>query len=186
MKRRQLLGVLLALPGASARAADERTGTWVAATRRGPVFSIDAVIVVPVTPRVAWDVLSDFDAWPTFVPGMASSRVVAREGTLVRIEQRGELKWGPAMHPYTTVRDVQLTPFESMRSTSIEGAAPREQSVTRFKEVAAGAEIWHHAEMAFENWMPDWLAESFLQNVMQERYDAMAAEMVRRNATSQR
>lgn len=184
MDRRQVLGLLLALAGPAAHAVEDKTGTWVAAMRRGPIFSIDAVMVAPVTPREAWDVLVDFDAWASFVPNMTSSRIVAREDKVLRVEQRGELKWGPVNEPFATVREVQLTPLESMRSTSVAGATPRELSLTRFKEVPAGTEIWHHAEMVFDTWMPDRVAETVLQKIMQERYEAIVAEMVRRKSAA--
>jgi ribosome-associated toxin RatA of RatAB toxin-antitoxin module len=184
MNRRQILGLLLSLAAPATRAIEEKTGTWVAAMRRGEIFSIDAIMVAPVTPREAWDVLVDFDAWASFVPNMMSSRIVARQDNVIRVEQRGELKWGPVTEPYATVREVQLTPLESIRSTTVAGATPREQSLTRFKEVPAGTEIWHRAEMVFDTWMPDRVAETVLQKIMQERYEAFVAEMVRRKSAS--
>lgn len=177
-----MLGLLLALAAPAAHAVEEKTGTWVAAMRRGDIFSIDAIMVAPVTPREAWDVLVDFDTWASFVPNMTFSRIVAREDKVLRVEQRGEMKWGPVTEPFATVREVQLTPLESMRSTSVAGATPREQSLTRFKEVPAGTEIWHRAEIVFDTWMPDRVAEIVLQKIMQERYEAIVAEMVRRKS----
>lgn len=181
MDRRQTLGALLALAAHRVAANDdEATATWVAVMRRGPVFGIDAVLKAPVALRNAWAVLTDFDGMAAFVPNLESSRVVSTSGEVLRVEQRGALKWGPVSQAYSTVREVRLTPMETIVSTSVAGASPREQSITRFKEVTGGTEIWHRAELAFATWMPDYVAERFLRDVMQARYEAIVAEMVRR------
>ncbi len=181
MDRRQTLGILLALASHPVWAdGDEATATWVAVMRRGPVFGIDAVFKAPVALRDAWAVLTDFDGMAAFVPNLESSRVVSESGATLRVEQRGTLKWGPVSQAYSTVREVQLAPMETIRTTSVAGATPREQSLTQFKEIAGGTEVWHRAELAFKSWMPDYVAERFLRDVMQERYEAIVAEMVRR------
>lgn len=181
MDRRQTLGLLLALASHPVWADDdEATATWVAVMRRGPVFGIDAVFKAPVTLREAWAVLTDFDGMAAFVPNLESSQVVSTSGEVLRVEQRGALKWGPVSQPYVTIREVRLSPMETIVSTSVAGATPREQSTTRFKEVKGGTEIWHRAELAFKTWMPDYVAERFLRDVMQARYEAIVAEMVRR------
>jgi len=182
MKRRVAVIALVALALAAVAKDELSVGTWVAVMRRGDVFGIDAVLTAPVPPMVAWDVLTDFDGMAAFVPNLQSSRVLARAGDTLRVEQRGELKWGPVMSSYATEREVLLTPVETIRTTSVAGASPREQSVTRFKAVPGGVEVWHRSELAFRTWMPDYVAQRFLRDVMQERYEAIIAEMVRRNA----
>jgi hypothetical protein len=185
MDRRQTLGLMLALATHRTWADDdEKTGTWVAVMRRGEVFSIDAVIKAPVALREAWAVLTDFAGMAAFVPNLELSRVIGQAGETLRVEQHGTLKWGPVSQPYATVREVQLSPMETIRTTSVAGATPREQSLTRFKEVPDGTEIWHRAELAFKTWMPDYVAERFLREVMQERYEAIVAEMLRRVGAS--
>jgi hypothetical protein len=176
-----MLALLLALPVCMVRADDaDKAVAWVAVMRRGEVFGIDAVIKSPVTLQEAWAVLTDFDAMAAFIPNLESSRVLSRTGDVLRVEQRGALKWGPVSQDYATVREVQLAPMETIRSTSVAGATPREQSLTRFREIAGGTEIWHRAELAFTSWMPDYVAERFLRDVMQQRYEAIVAEMVKR------
>jgi hypothetical protein len=182
MKRRVAVIALAALALAAVAKDELSVGTWVAVMRRGDVFGIDAVLTAPVPPMVAWDVLSDFDGMAAFVPNLQSSRILSRAGDTLRVEQRGELKWGPVMSSYATEREVLLTPVETIRTTSVAGASPREQSVTRFKAIPGGVEVWHRSELAFRTWMPDYVAQRFLRDVMQERYEAIIAEMVRRNA----
>lgn len=158
-------------------------GPWVAAMRRGETFGIDVVVVAPVSQREAWDVLTDFDAMASFVPNLESSHIVSRDGDRLRVEQRGEARWGPITKRFTTLRDVQLVPVQSVSSESVEGSMPRVKSLTRFKEVAGGTEIWHRVDIVFETWMPDFLAERFLQYEMDEQFRAVVDEMLRRRAS---
>lgn len=183
-RRRFVLALGAAAAAAPARAVKDETGTWVAVVRRGDVFGIDAVMVVPVTPQQAWDVLTDFDAMARFLPNVSASRVVARGDGVLQVEQRGELKWGPVIEPFEWQREVRLTPITTLQSTSLAGAVPREQGVTRLKPVAAGTEVWHRGDLLFDTWMPNPVAERFLQKVLQERYEAFAAEMRRRAAAN--
>lgn len=169
---------------APARAVKEEFGTWVAVMRRGEIFGLDAVILVPVTREQAWAVLTDFDNMTRFVPNVTTSRVFEREGEVLRVEQRGELKWGPMIQPFETRRELRLTPVELIQWTSLAGETPREQGTTRLKTVPAGTEIWHRGEIAFDTWMPNAVAERFLRGALQERYEALAAEMRRRAAAN--
>lgn len=175
-----MIAAFLACEAAAASAAIG--GPWIAVSRRGDVFGIDAVIIAPVTPREAFDVLTDFDAMAGFVPNLESSRVTARDGDRLRVEQRGVARWGLLSHRFTTVRDVVLLPTESVTSSSVEGSTPRVQSVTKFREVPGGTEVWHRVELVFETWMPDFLAERFLHAEMNEQFEAVVAEMLRRRA----
>jgi hypothetical protein len=184
MDRRRFVLALGAACAAPARAVKDETGTWVAVMRRGEVFGLDAVLIVPVTREQAWAVLTDFDNMARFVPNMAASRVVERDGDMLRIEQRGELKWGPMIQPFETRRELRLTPVELIQWTSLAGELPREQGTTRLQTVPAGTEIWHRGEIAFDTWMPNVVAERFLRGALQERYEAIAAEMRRRAAAN--
>jgi ribosome-associated toxin RatA of RatAB toxin-antitoxin module len=183
MNRRHALALIAtssAIAAVGARAAIG--GPWVAAMRRGGSFGIDAVVIAPVTPREAWDVLTDFDAMANFVPNLEASHVTARNGSTLRVEQRRLARWGPVAKTFNTVREVVLVPTETVTSVSVEGSVPRIKSVTQFKAVPGGTEIWHRAELDFETWMPDFVAERLLQDDMNEQLEAAVAEMMRRRA----
>jgi hypothetical protein len=183
MNRRQALPLIAALSAIAAVGAKAAIGgPWVAAMRRGNVFGVDATVIAPVTPREAWDVLTDFDAMAGFVPDLELSRVTARDGNTLRVEQRRLAQWGPVTTTFMTVRDVTLEPTESVKSVSVEGSALRGTSVMQFKAVPVGTEIWYRAELAFETWMPDFVAERLLQDDMNGQLEAAVAEMVRRRA----
>ncbi len=80
--------------------------TQIDVSRSGELYVVDAVMVVPFSPREAWDVLTDFDAMASFVPNLEVSRVTSRSGDRLQVEQRGVARWGPLSQTfYDSPRD---------------------------------------------------------------------------------
>ena len=46
---------------------------------------------VPVSAATAWEVLTDYERVPEFVPGMRISRVIEQTGNICMVEQQGEM-----------------------------------------------------------------------------------------------
>jgi hypothetical protein len=183
MDRRRLLALTLnALLAAAAPASAVAVDIRVAVSRRGDVFLVDAVLVAPVTGREAWRVLTDFDTMSAFVPNLETSRVTARSGERLRVEQTGVARWGPLAHAFKMVREIELEPMQLVRSHSLAESQMQVQSVTRFASVAEGTEIRHHIEISIDTWMPAALVEPFLRHEVREQFDAVVAEMLRRRA----
>src|SRR5512134_378933 len=82
-----LLIAAAAACGPAAAADDGRADVRI--VQQGPVFVIDATLHAPVVPELAWQVLTDFERMETFVPNLADSRIVARDGPHVTILQHG-------------------------------------------------------------------------------------------------
>lgn len=179
MNRRQVLATLLALAAPAVSAAIDMQ---VSVQRRGDLLVVDATLVAPVSQREAWVVLTDFDAMSAFVPNLEASRVTARDGGRLRVEQRGVARWGPLAHAFTMVREIELEPFAQVRSQSVSGSLRQVKSLTRFSAVAGGTEIRHHIELDVDTWMPDFLIEPFLRHEVREQFEAVVAEMLRRRA----
>jgi len=168
--------VALVLP--SARAATTRIDV----ARDGEVFIIDAVLVAPVSVREAWAVMTDFDAMSGFVPDLESSRITARAGPRLTVEQRGIARWGPVALKFQAVREVELTPFERVTSRVVSGSLRRVDTQTRFASVSNGTEVRHHIELVTEMWLPDFVVEAFLRAEVRQQFEALEREMRRRSA----
>ena len=138
-------------------------------------------LVAPVSRREAWVVLTDFDAMSRYVPNLDESRMLSRERrAALRVEQRGVARWGLLTHP---IRDGarHRTPADGP------GALPQRQRLDAGRDVgdavhdcAGGTEIRHHIEIGIDTWMPDVLIEPFLRYEVQEQFEAVVAEMLRR------
>ncbi len=48
-------------------------------------------LTVPVSAATAWEVLTDYEHVPEFVPGMRVSRVLEQTGNICMVDQQGEM-----------------------------------------------------------------------------------------------
>lgn len=79
-----MLAALALLPLRHVAAAT--TSIDVRQTEDGSV-SIVATALIAADARTAWHVLTDYERYPEFIPGVRRSRVVTREGDTTRVEQ---------------------------------------------------------------------------------------------------
>ena len=87
LPRRALAGfVAWALCTSFAHGADEVS---VSATRHGSAVAVQARATLGAPLGVIWGALTDYDNLSKFIPGIDKSRVTARKGTIVTVEQTG-------------------------------------------------------------------------------------------------
>ncbi len=58
---------------------------------RGGTIDIAGSVVLNANAETAWRVLTDYERYVDFIPGLQESRVVARNGTTVTVEQAGDV-----------------------------------------------------------------------------------------------
>lgn len=98
----------VALPSAIGRAADVN----VVVRRTADAVVIEADALVNADAGTAWRVLTDYDRYADFVPGLRSSRVVARNGDHLTGAQSGEAPlWLLAMPFDITYEVTEMPPF---------------------------------------------------------------------------
>ena len=102
----------------------------------GDAYVVNAVFFAPAPPKVAWDVLTDFDKLQGWVPNVAESKVVKREDSVVTVEQRGVAKYGAASFPYTTERRIELKPPAGIKTAQVKGNMKRVESTMRSSPTA--------------------------------------------------
>ncbi|HET9700939.1 MAG TPA: SRPBCC family protein [Burkholderiales bacterium] len=182
-----VFGILLAVAvsaGAcgSAAGAGAPVRSSISILRQGEVFLVDAVLIAPVSSREAWAVLTDFDHMSAFVPGMNESRVLRRSGNRLTVLQKGVVRLGFLGFDFESLRDVELEPEEVVRSRNIGGNLRRLDSLTRFHPSAGGALISYHVEIVPDFWMPGFIAEYLIRSEIQDQFEAVVNEMLRRRA----
>jgi len=82
-----VLFLLLALLAQGAAAATIAIGVTSVADR----IEIEASALLNADTETAWRVLTDYPRYVDFIPGLQESRVIARRGTTVTVEQSGEV-----------------------------------------------------------------------------------------------
>ena len=80
---------------------------------------IEASAIVDADIASAWHVLTDYARYPDFVPGLRSSRVVARQGKHVTVEQTGVAPLWLLRLPMSVTYDIVESPPTSLRSRAV-------------------------------------------------------------------
>src|SRR5262252_10137778 len=110
--------VLAAPPGALGAAPPDVS---IRTSRDGEFVTVSASAVMKVDPHVAWAVLSDYDHLARFIPDMKSSRVVSREGNVVKVEQKGDVGFFFYKEPVTMLLEVHEEPPSRITARGLQG-----------------------------------------------------------------
>ena len=176
--------LLLALPGFPARGAEE-PGVAVTVLHEGDTLTVDALMHVPVAPQEVWAVLADFEHFADFVPNMQVSRIVSKPGEPLRIEQKGKSRYGLLSFSYESLREVELLPYETIKSRAIKGNMKKMETLTRLSAEGDGTRISYHNEVVPEFWLPPLIGPEFIRHEVAEQFRAFIREMLRRNPAPQ-
>lgn len=148
--------------------------------RSGEAFVVDALMFVPVPRRDAWAVLTDFDGMSGFVPTLSESATTRRSGNRLVIAQKGVARFGPLRFPFESVREVELHPYDTVRSRNIRGNMRQLDSVTRLGDADGGTRISYHVQAIPGFWFPGVMGETILRHEVREQFEAIVKEMLRR------
>jgi hypothetical protein len=152
--------------------------------KRGDVYFVEVVVSAPVPVAVAWDVMTDFDHMTRFVPELKESRVAAREGNRLTIEQKGVTTVGPLQFDWQSVREIELTPMARTDSRQITGRSRRSRSHTEFAGDGAASRLTYRSEVEPGYWVPSFISRSLISNRIREHFEVMLAEMKRRHVAT--
>lgn len=180
------LALALAFP-AGAAAPGYRVGEPEAELADG-AFKIKAVATLPLPCAKAWEVFTDFEAMPRFLPGLASSRIVSKAGSVLVVEQSGTARYGIFSRSYRSQREVRLDPPSRVSSSSLKSADPDQPEIssqTVFEESGSGAAASCLARYTVEarpkGGIPAGLAASAARSVARANMEAMLRETARRH-----
>ncbi|HEX5092601.1 MAG TPA: SRPBCC family protein, partial [Burkholderiales bacterium] len=113
---------VLCLWAASALAADDLS---VQTLRRGAVVEVHAFALVQAMHATVWGTVTDYDHLAGFVPGMHSSRVVARRDGAQVVEQRGETRFLFFTYPVNVTLLATARPPGAVEVHLLEGTLKR-------------------------------------------------------------
>jgi len=91
------------------------------AARSGGAIDVSAHADLDVDVGTAWQVLTDYDRYASFIPGLAVSRVVTRDATSAIVEQKGEARFLFFRYPIEVRLAVAEVPLRSVTSHAIGG-----------------------------------------------------------------
>lgn len=184
LKRLLLLSILL--PGIGLGAAIESLDLAEPAIRieeQNGMLVMDVAYRVPVPPRAAWAVLTDFEHMPDFVPNLASSKVLQRNGKSIVVEQKGSMRLGMLPIHYESTRQIDIAPYQFIRSHTLSGDT-RLESVMVLTPAGGDTLLSYHATAASDLPLPNSLVGSYLSGMLESQFKAMRQEMLRRSQTA--
>lgn len=158
----------------------------VAAKKVSNMVVIDVSMLVAATPREAWDVLTDYDRMPQFLPNLQSSKILSKSPTRLEVAQKGGASHGPITITFDVVRDVQLKPYSEIISHVISGDLKKVDGTTRLAPEADGTRITFHSESIPNVWVPPGIGPSLIENETRDQFGDLRAEIIRRKAAARK
>ena len=127
------------------------------------VVDVEAHVAAPV--KDAWSVFTDYEHMSGFISNIKHSKVLARDGNLLEVEQAGETRVAFMRFGFIAVRAVELTPMLEIRSSLVSGDFKAYASTTHIAATPTGAKISHHGEYVPKSWMPPLIGPAMIESV---------------------
>jgi hypothetical protein len=172
---------LVALPAFAAQAAvDDDIQVRVKKDGAEIVVDIDCPVRAPIA--VAWEVLTDYDHMAAFISNLESSIVQARDGLKLVVYQRGKAARGPLTFTFESVREIELVPFEEIRSQIIAGNMKASVFTTRLVNDGALLHIINSGRYTPNIWVPPIIGPALIEAETRKQYGEIRTEIMRRSA----
>jgi hypothetical protein len=159
-------------------------------------YRIDASADLDADQALVWETLTDYEKLPQFVPGIRRVRVLETHEEAGRqhllIEQAGELRFLFFSRRVAVLLDVEQQPqsrVEARARPQPPGSNSDEPSLHQFEgtytlvPIPGGVRLGYRARFAPEFTLPPILGTLAVRRTMQAQFEAMLAEIYRRNLT---
>jgi hypothetical protein len=181
------LAVLASVPRSALAASGLRALVDVDRSMILGTITVRAFIDVPVDPRAAWAVMTDYDRLAEFVPDMHESRLVSRPGEPHRVFQRGEKSWLILEAPFEVLMQMDEAPPSRIAFHQLSGTLKDMRGEWRLLPLKGGVRITYYARMEPGLLSPRAPGDSLLIRADIERMlEAIGREILRRQTIQPR
>jgi hypothetical protein len=150
--------------------------------RSGDVFTIVARAEFEGAVALTWEVLTDYGRYPRFISELTQSRVLARKGREVQVDQKGEARFLFLSYPLDARLAVTERPYERVSSRAVAGSF-REMRNTYELEGREGRVILRYTGRLVPDFhVPPVIGTLALRHHVEAMFVALVEEMERRNA----
>jgi ribosome-associated toxin RatA of RatAB toxin-antitoxin module len=152
--------------------------------RRGDAIHIRASAVLNADTVTAWQELTDYGRYPEFIPDLRTSRVVARRGATVTVEQSGDAALWLFKWPLDITFEINELPPNGLRSQAVAGSLRALASSYTLTTVASGVRLDYDGDIApgFE-FFGDFEQIAVRQNAARQ-FQALADEIERKGTAN--
>jgi ribosome-associated toxin RatA of RatAB toxin-antitoxin module len=172
-----------ALVLAGAPAAQAEPGVAVQTQQSGGVVDVKAEASIKASAALVWQVISDYEKLPRFIPGLTRSVVTSRQGGRLTLEQSGEFGFLFFTVPVEVRLEVEETPPSVISSRAVSGDLRRMTGRYEIRAAAPGSVSLRYAgqiEPGFN--LPPIFGMAVLQMNVEAQFEAMVREIRRRAA----
>jgi uncharacterized protein YndB with AHSA1/START domain len=143
--------------------------------------TVDVELALPVSPKAAWEVWTDYENMPQFIPSLSESRGVAQQDNVYQLRQKGFSQYGPISLAFETLSEHELImPYQEIKSRQLRGTLKSLSATTIFIPEKGGTRVVYHCDSVPGIWMPPVLTETFIEHGTREHYTLMREEVLRR------
>jgi uncharacterized protein YndB with AHSA1/START domain len=163
-----------------ALADDPQDTAQVKVQKDGDSVIIDLTVTIPATPQETWDVLTDFDHMTQFIGSLQSSKITEKNGNHWKVEQKGQSSHAGFSFAFESVREVELKPFETIKSHLVSGTLKKHEGFTQLFPSGSGTRIVYHAESITSLWVPPLVGPSLVESDVRKQFQDMETEILKR------
>ena len=172
----RLILLCLILPQWLAHAAD----VAVSASRQGDTFHVEASAELDADERLIWQVLTDYDRLPEFIPGLISSRVVARHNNSVVIDQKGATRLLFFTFPIEVRLAAEEIPYKTITSHAVAGNFKEMRNAYHLEPGAERVRLRYTGSLTPDFSVPPLIGTLTVRRNVERQFSAMVDEIVRR------
>jgi carbon monoxide dehydrogenase subunit G len=171
------VAVVAAAPGYAAE------DVAVEAVRQGEAVQVQAHAVIAAPIALVWQVLTDYERLPRFIPGIAKSVIRDRRGNSLFLEQSGEARFFFFSFPIDVTLEVTESPPLWVASRAVGGNVRRMTGRYDLTDEAAQRVLLRYTGVIEPDFrLPPLVGMVALRSSVEEQFTAMVAEIERRAA----
>ncbi len=155
------------------------------AERHGDFVTVAASVELPVEPAVAWSVLTDYEGYPRFISNMRESRVLARNGAGLVVEQKGEIGLLFFTQSVEARMLVVETPTRGIFARAIDGSFRDLTGRYEVQPAAAGVRLDYSGRFVPDFFLPPFIGMIVVRYALERHFSELIAEIMRRGARAQ-
>lgn len=155
----------------------------VSVERKDSLFKVYASIVLPVTPCIAYRLLTDYKSLPGYIPGMLQIRSKRISDNRVNVWQEGEVE--VLFFHVKLVSSLEMEEILDQRIIfkQVEGDLESYSGEWNVLKTQEGTKVSYSAAIILKSdqFIPAFLAKTVLENEVGKRFEAIAKESSKRN-----
>ncbi len=155
--------------------------------RQGDVIDVQAKATIKAPIDVVWATLTDYERLPEFIPGLRTSRVIARNGATTTVEQSGEAQFLFLKIPIeVTVESTERPPNIEVRRVAGTLRQLKGQYETQIMPEPGYVQLRWVGSIEPENGLPPLVGEAVMRQTILSQFTGMVREIERREAARKR